>query len=76
VGTELAATVTGIAPGTGCQMWAITFRGQHAAVGGWIVTGDDLDTWHPASVPFPAAALAGFDMTADGKILVTIPLRP
>jgi hypothetical protein len=43
-GTELAATVTGIAPGTACQIWAITSRGQHAAVGGWTVTGDDLYT--------------------------------
>jgi hypothetical protein len=29
----------------------------------------------PASVPFPAAALAGFEITTDGKILVTIPLH-
>jgi hypothetical protein len=28
------------------------------------------------AVPFPAAALADFDITADGKILVTILLRP
>jgi hypothetical protein len=38
--------------------------------------GDDPDTWHPASVPFPAATLVGFDIAADGKIVVTIPLRP
>ena len=74
-GTELEATITGIAPGTACQIWATTASGQHAAVGGWTVTADDVATWHPVSVPFPAAALAAFDITARGKILVTIPLR-
>jgi hypothetical protein len=74
-GTELEATITGVVSGTACQIWAITASGQHAPVGGWIVTAGDLHTWHPASVPFPAAALAGFDIAADGKILVTIPLR-
>ncbi len=39
-------------------------------------TADDLHTWDPAPVPFPAAALASFDIAADGKILMTIPLRP
>ena len=53
-GTELEATIiTGIAPGTACQIWT--------------VTGGDLHAWHPASVPVPAATLAGFDITADGQ---------
>jgi hypothetical protein len=75
-GTELEATITGIASGTACRIWAVTASGQRAAAGGWTVTGDDRHAWHPASVPFPAATLVGFDITADGKILVTIPLRP
>jgi hypothetical protein len=75
-GTELEVTTTGIAPGTACQIWAIAASGQHAASDDWTVTADDRDTWHPASVPFPAATLAGFDITADGKILVTIALHP
>jgi hypothetical protein len=72
-GTELEAAISGIAPGTACQIWAITASGPHAA-GGWTVTGDDLHAWYPASVPFPAATLVGFDITADGKVLVTISL--
>lgn len=74
-GTKLEAATTGIASGTTCQIWAITASGQHAAAGGWTVTGDDLHAWYYASVPFPAATLAGFDITAGGKVLVTIPLR-
>jgi hypothetical protein len=29
----------------------------------------------PRFLPFPAATLAGSGITADGKLLVTIPLR-
>ena len=75
-GTELEAIIAGVASGTACQIWAITVSGQHAAAGGWIITAGDQHAWYPASVPFPAAALVGFDITADGRILVTIPLRP
>jgi hypothetical protein len=60
-GTELEATITGIASGTACQIWAITAGGQHAAAGGWTVSADDLYAWHPASCrsrppPWPAPA--------------------
>jgi hypothetical protein len=75
-GTELEASVTGIPPGTACQIWAATASGQHAAAGGWTVTRGDPHAWYPASVPFPAASLDSFDITADGKVLVIIPLRP
>jgi hypothetical protein len=75
-GTELEASVSGIPPGTRCQIWATTANGQQAAGGGWTVTRGDPHAWYPASVPFPAGSLAGFDITAGGTVLVTIPLRP
>lgn len=75
-GTALEATVTGIPPGTSCQIWATTASGQLAAAGGWTVTRGAPHAWYPASVPFPAASLAGFDITAHGKVLVTISLHP
>jgi hypothetical protein len=75
-GTELEASVSGIAPGTSCQIWATTTGGHQAAGSGWTVTRGDPHAWYPASVPFPAGSLAGFDITADGKVLVAIPLRP
>jgi hypothetical protein len=37
-GTELEASVSGIPPGTRCQIWATTASGQHAAGGSWTVT--------------------------------------
>jgi hypothetical protein len=36
----------------------------------------DPPVWYPASVPFPVASLVGFRITAHGKILVAILLRP
>jgi len=75
-GTEVEASVSGIRPGTPCQIWAITATGQQAAGGGWTVTRSDLHAWYTASVPFPAGSLASFDITAHHKVLVTIPLRP
>ena len=75
-GTEVETSVSGIRPGTTCQIWAATVGGQQAAVGGWTVTRGDPHAWYPASVPFPAASLAGFRITAHGKVLVTVSLRP
>ena len=75
-GTEVEASVSGIRPGTPCQIWAATVGGQQAAAGGWTVTRSDPHAWYPASVPFPAASLAGFRITAHGNVLVTISLRP
>jgi hypothetical protein len=75
-GTELEASVSGIPPGTSCQIWATTAGGHHAAGGSWTVTRSAPHAWYPASVPFPAGSLAGFDITADGKVLVAVPLHP
>ena len=75
-GTEMEASVSDIRPGTPCRIWATTVGGQQAAVGGWTVTRSDPHAWYPASVPFPAASLASFRITAHGNVLVTISLRP
>jgi len=75
-GTELEASVSGIPPGTRCQIWATTASGHHAAGGSWTVTRSAPHAWYPASVPFPVTSLAGFDITADGKVLVAVPLHP
>jgi hypothetical protein len=75
-GTELEASVSGIRPGTPCQIWATTVSGQQAAAGGWTVTRSDPHAWYPASAPFPAASLASFRITTHGNVLVTISLRP
>lgn len=75
-GTEVQASVSGIRPGTACQIWATTTSGQRAIAGGWTVTRSNPHAWYPASVPFPAGSLDSFDITVHGTVLVTIALHP
>jgi predicted anti-sigma-YlaC factor YlaD len=74
-GTELQASITGIAPGTRCQLVAIGTGGQKVAAGGWDLAASQPSAWYSASVPLRAASLRGFEIVAGRKILVTIPVR-
>ena len=75
-GTELEASVSGIPPGTRCQIWATTASGHQAAGGSWTITRADPHAWYPASIPFPVGSLAGFAIISGGTVLVAIPMPP
>ena len=72
-GTQLEVRVTGIAAGTRCQLRVINAQGQDIGAGGWIVTAGSQHSWYPASVPWLAARLRGFVITAGSQTLVTVP---
>lgn len=74
-GTELQVSVTGIAPGTRCQLLVIGTGGQKIPAGGWDLAASEQPAWYPASVPLPIASLTSFEIITGGKILVTIPAR-
>ena len=74
-GTEVEVRVTGIPAGTRCQLRVINAHGQDIAAGGWIITAGSQHAWYPVSVPWPAARLRGFAVTAGSKILVSVPAR-
>jgi anti-sigma factor RsiW len=74
-GSELDVHVTGIPVGTRCQLWVTGPRGQAVAAGGWTIAASGQPAWYPASVPFPAGALRGFEVTAGGKAQVTVRVR-
>ena len=74
-GTELEVQVTGVAAGTRCQLLVTGPRGQDVAAGGWTITAGHQAAWYPASVPFQAASVRSFVVSAGGKILVTIRAR-
>jgi Putative zinc-finger len=74
-GTELDVRVTGIAPGTRCQLLVTGSGGQTVTAGGWYVTAGQKVTWYPASVPLQEPSVRGFEITADGRTLVSIPAR-
>jgi anti-sigma factor RsiW len=74
-GSELGVRVTGIAVGTRCELWVTSAQGQAVAAGGWTIAAGGQPGWYPASVPFKAGALRGFEVTADGKAQVTVRIR-
>jgi Putative zinc-finger len=74
-GAELEVRVSGIPAGTRCQLRVTNAQDQDIAAGGWTITAGSQHTWYPASVPWPAGSLRGFDITAGGQTLVTVPAR-
>jgi predicted anti-sigma-YlaC factor YlaD len=74
-GTEMEVQITGAAAGTRCQLLVTGPRGQDVAAGGWTIAAGHQAAWYPASVPFHAAGLRGFAVTAGGKVLVTVRAR-
>jgi predicted anti-sigma-YlaC factor YlaD len=74
-GTEMEVQVTGVAAGTRCQLMVTGSGGQDVAAGGWTIAAGHPAAWYPASVPFQAAAVRGFVVSAGGKILVTVRAR-
>jgi anti-sigma factor RsiW len=69
-GTELVAKVAGIKPGTTCQFWVVGAHGQRWSAGSWTVA----RAWesYTASVAAPADAVRAFQVTAAGRLLVTV----
>jgi anti-sigma factor RsiW len=74
-GTELQVSVTGIAPGTRCQLLVIGTGGQEIAAGGWDLAASRQPGWYSASVPLQAASLRSIEIITGRKILITIPAR-
>jgi anti-sigma factor RsiW len=72
-GTELEVNLTGVAPGTRCQLLVAGPAGQLVVAGGWYVTASRSATWYPAAVPLTASRVHSFDIVSGGKTLVTIP---
>jgi anti-sigma factor RsiW len=72
-GAEVEVRVTGIPVGTRCQLLVTNTRDQDIAAGGWTITASSQHAWYPASVPWSAGSLRGFDITAGGQTLVTVP---
>ncbi len=74
-GLELHVRVSGIPAGTRCVLRVIGPDGREVAAGGWTVPAGGPRPWYPASSPFPASAVRGFQVaTASGQTLVSVPV--
>lgn len=62
-GTQLDAKVTGIAPGTNCQLWVFDSSGNHYLAGNWVTDNDEGKVWYPGSVGLSSKDVAAFEIT-------------
>jgi anti-sigma-K factor RskA len=77
-GTAMRVKVSGIKPGTVCQFWVVGKNGTSEYAGSWTVAGNfgpgyGDKAWYPASSAVSLNSVHGFQITAGGKLLLTIP---
>lgn len=73
-GTQIETKVSGIAPGTTCELWVTGPGGQAQVIGSWTEARGwhAADTWYQASTSFPAHAVKSFEITAGNRVLVSV----
>ena len=72
-GTSVRVWVTGVRAGTTCEFWVVNAQGQRSVAGGWTVPRGNPDLWYMASTPVTGAKIHSFQVTAGGRVLVTVP---
>jgi hypothetical protein len=70
--TEIEVQVTGVGAGSWCPFWVTGPPRQDVAADGLRIAAGQPAAWYSAPVPFQAASVRGFAVTAGGKILVTV----
>jgi predicted anti-sigma-YlaC factor YlaD len=72
-GLALQVQVSGISPGTRCELQIVDASGQDVPAGGWMVAVGHAWAWYPASSALAAADVRGFLITTtQGKDLVSV----
>jgi predicted anti-sigma-YlaC factor YlaD len=74
-GTAMKAQVTGVPPGTVCQFRVVDANGRSSIAGTWRVSYRDEAAWYPVSTALADANLRGFQVTSNGKVLVSAAAR-
>ena len=72
-GTSLKVWVGGIKPGNTCAFWVVDNQGHRWLAGGWTEMPGAQDTWYLASSPVSSSKIQSFQVSAAGRILVTVP---
>jgi Putative zinc-finger len=71
-GTQTDVAVGGVKYGTRCELWVTDTAGRRVAVGGWQYK--DEGSWYPGSTAVATGSIRSFQITANGKTLVTLPV--
>jgi anti-sigma factor RsiW len=70
-GTRMLVNVTGLQPGSVCQLRVMDATGGTSVVGSWKVWPGG--SWYPASTWLGEQDLRGFQVTIDGKVVAVAP---
>jgi hypothetical protein len=72
-GARVEVRVSGIAPGTPCQLLVTGPLGQRRIAGSWTIVRGEDGTWIAASTSFPAESVTSFAVLSGHRTLVTVP---
>ncbi len=72
-GTEISVWLAGVPAGTRCQLVVTDGSGRHTMAGSWEALYHADDTWYPGSSSVAAKSISHFEITSQGKTLVTVP---
>jgi hypothetical protein len=70
-GTQMEVNVTGLQPGSVCQFQVTDATGGRSVVGSWAAWQDSA--WYGASTWLGEKELRSFQVTVDGKVVVSAP---
>jgi Putative zinc-finger len=74
-GTKLMVRVSGVAPGTTCELRVTGPGGHREIAGAWtVVSARYTGTWIGGSASFPVSGVQGFAVVSGRKILVSVPV--
>ena len=71
-GTALATRVRNVPAGDRCQLVVTDSSGHRTVVGGWTTTYDEGSVWYPGSSAVSLDSVHSFEVTSQGKVLVTV----
>jgi Putative zinc-finger len=71
-GTQMDVNVTGLQPGSVCEFQVVDASGKPQVVGSWTVWQDG--SWYPASTWHGEKDLRAFEVTVNGKVVVSAPV--
>jgi Putative zinc-finger len=72
-GTEMSVWVAGVPGGTRCQLVLTDASGRRTVAGSWQALYHGGDAWYPGSSSVAAKSISHFEITSQGKTLVTVP---
>lgn len=72
-GTYLDAKVTGIPPGTNCQLYVIDSSGNSIRAGNWKTDNLEGKVWYPGSVGLQAKDIVAFQVTVGNAQTIQLP---